>query len=632
METFDPDRYDVVGIALTWKATNHSKVLAIGVVNRSSGVFTVIPPEDRYKVFPSKGYVFAFDLFKHHPNFKNQCICLCAKPNNNENIIGGEDYVWDWKDDPYIFTDKLISITGPIQDDGEINYSLLKEAGIVDNKEQTYFVSGERIFRYDPGQRLMPFWFVRKLGLSYFSYEGSYLLVESIEEAEDGKVDLTTDEQLIEWYKKKVLRKEWNIIYEAKDFDSVDTILSTELKTLNIPTNVFASRLSRIQTMASNLTLTYEELEDLSTALWFKDIIQESMEKYSDQYISKLIKGNEKELLELKNAHEKAVNDAKAHFKTDIDTINSEISVKKEELANLSSKIEEETKGKRVEVERLQKEITTLDEIIASKQEALEKINSRKDSIIEDFTIIKDVLGAKSVKSTATTETEVHIESTGDNKQIAFLVVAPFRKNLESYLINRLCSKIDVDEIVTKLARFFIVLLPDDETISAIIDATGKCKYVVEYTGVDWKSFSDLWMNGLGALVNSAYQEPDIIHYLVLKNINMSYILCFLQPIIDMQNGLLTSFPGTETPFPDNLRILCTRTADNVIPVTTTTLKNIGCVTPGENATIQDRKKKAETLAPTSFVDGFLTVPVFTDLPEDDRYIENDSMDSYIDE
>ena len=50
METFDPDRYDVVGIALTWKATNHSKVLAIGVVNRSSGVFTVIPPEDRYKV------------------------------------------------------------------------------------------------------------------------------------------------------------------------------------------------------------------------------------------------------------------------------------------------------------------------------------------------------------------------------------------------------------------------------------------------------------------------------------------------------------------------------------------------------------------------------------------------------
>ena len=145
---------------------------------------------------------------------------------------------------------------------------------------------------------------------------------------------------------------------------------------------------------------------------------------------------------------------------------------------------------------------------------------------------------------------------------------------------------------------------------------------MVSYVGVGWKSFDDLRYSGLSAIVAEAIKNPDMIHFLVLRNINMSYIPCYLQPVLDMQSGLSQYFPGTGIGFPENLRILCTRTKDTVIPVSASSLEGIGCITPSE-------EKHSGT---GSIAEGYLPVSVFSDLPVDELYEDTDAKNSYIDE
>ena len=81
-------------------------------------------------------------------------------------------------------------------------------------------------------------------------------------------------------------------------------------------------------------------------------------------------------------------------------------------------------------------------------------------------------------------------------------------------------------------------------------------------------------------------------------------------------------FPGTGIGFPENLRILCTRTKDTVIPVSASSLEGIGCITPSE-------EKHSGT---GSIAEGYLPVSVFSDLPVDELYEDTDAKNSYIDE
>ena len=59
----------------------------------------------------------------------------------------------------------------------------------------------------------------------------------------------------------------------------------------------------------------------------------------------------------------------------------------------------------------------------------------------------------------------------------------------------------------------------------------------------------------------------------------MSYLPCYLQPIIDMSIGMRKYFPNTTTSFPDNLRVLLTITSEEGLPLAKQSLKNIGCLT-----------------------------------------------------
>lgn len=339
MVTLDHTRYDVVGIVTQMGLSQNAQIMGIGLSDRETGEFIPVLPVDRNKVFPTRGNVFAYDFLKHNPQWENECVCLCVKPNNNQNIINGEDYVWDWKDDPYIYADRLKKLRTPLSEDGGINNDILKKEGLLPCEEVTYFMSGDIIYRLDPGARLLPFWKVSDVSSSLLVCNGITYLFDDLVEKEAGKLDLTSDEQIIEWYKKNILRKEWGTIYEAKDFKSVDSLVTAELQKLRVPSNVYNSRLNRILTLSANISMTFEELEDIATAPWFKDTILDTMDRFAELYIEKVNKDHEEEIAKINSKHEKRLNDLDTQYRLDLELLRVQKDDKVKELKELEDKI-----------------------------------------------------------------------------------------------------------------------------------------------------------------------------------------------------------------------------------------------------------------------------------------------------
>lgn len=611
MNKLDYDKYDVVGIVTKMGTTQNAQINCIGLSDRQTGLFIPVQSFDRNKIFPTRGCVFAYDYLKYNPDWENECVCLSVKPNSNQKIVNGEDYVWDWNGETYIYADRLKELDTHIGEDGGENYDNLLKEGILPCKKIQYFTSPDVIYRIDPDVRLISYWKLSKVKSCIVTYNGIDYLIDGIYLPEDGKIDITSDSQLIEWYKKNILRKEWNTIYASKDFTSVDELVSSELQKLRIPTNIFRSRLERILHLSTNINLTFEELEDLSTSPWFADTVLNAMEKFADQYVKKVKEKYREEISSLEIEHKHALEELGTKFDQEKETLLYKIDDKQKELIKIEENIQEEKKR----LESLRVEIENRNRII-------HEINSRKESIIADFSVIREVLSTSSQKTVTMANQSTAIIDYDKKDERGFSTAGPFKRNIESLLMKYNAMKIPADEIITKIATNNVVLFPDNITLLATIQATRRCRYLVSYVSVEWKSFNDLWESGLSTILNEAVNNPEIIHFLVLRNINMSYIPCYLQPILDMGMELTNFFPGTTIEFPENMRIFCTRTKDNVIPISESSLVGIGCI-----STYDDRYTGNGSIA-----EGFLPLSVFSDLPVDEKYISTSNYDSYIDE
>lgn len=107
----------------------------------------------------------------------------------------------------------------------------------------------------------------------------------------------------------------------------------------------------------------------------------------------------------------------------------------------------------------------------------------------------------------------------------------------------------------------------------------------------------------------------------------MSYLPTYMQPLINLQNGLSCFFPHTQISFPRNLKVLCTITDEEVIPLSKQCLSYIGCI---------DKNSLEETVNTVSpFMDeiyGYLTPAqlhdssIIEDFPVENSYL------TYLDE
>ena len=111
-----------------------------------------------------------------------------------------------------------------------------------------------------------------------------------------------------------------------------------------------------------------------------------------------------------------------------------------------------------------------------------------------------------------------------------------------------------------------------------------------------------------------------------LQNINLSYLPNFLQPVADLQKGLITRFPATDIPLPKNLRILCTVSEDELIKMPATVLRYFGCI---------DKTCQFDTSSTMKMADdanlGYLTTEELIREGQQDFEVHN-MFEQYIDE
>jgi hypothetical protein len=117
---------------------------------------------------------------------------------------------------------------------------------------------------------------------------------------------------------------------------------------------------------------------------------------------------------------------------------------------------------------------------------------------------------------------------------------------------------------------------------------TNNCRIIIQQVEADWLKFERLYYNSLQYVWETAHQEPSVIHFLVLEDINLAGIECYGKPLLDMLDGVRLKLPGCETAWPENLWIIASfLPADGEraigLPLSQTTFRQWGYI-PFESA------------------------------------------------
>ena len=289
--------------------------------------------------------------------------------------------------------------------------------------------------------------------------------------------------------------------------------------------------------------------------------------------------------------------------------------------------LNEQISGSQLELERLNIDIKEKQNELSSIQKSLDGILERKDDIINDFKVVRDVLGLSKRQ-------EVHVTSSVNAQKLPFANYSDirlqfykgFENNIESSLSLSQTKIKSVSELAKLHACFSVLLLPNIDIAMSIIVAAGKAFYRISYVSVAWKSFNDVWTNGLQQIVTHCSEMPDSIHYFVLRNINLSCLSNYLQPLADMLAGVLNTFPETDIQFPDNLRILLTVSDEELIPMSEGMLKFFGCVSK-DIETVEHGKIDYSTAKCLGYLDTKLLRKASEEITKPDNYYQE-----YLDE
>ena len=577
MSEFDYNEYKVVGYVDFFPGNSNAKIDVIGYVDWRNK-FTQLKDSEIQKLFPPYGKVFAHNFAEKFYETKGTLVCFSVIP--NEKI--GEGYyafIWNKSGGVYEFGARVKKLKGSFTANGQYNYSLLKENNLLDVEHDTFVTSGGAIYliKADSQERLISYW--KEGSLDTITVNGKLFVTDTAKGGEDGKIDITTDEQLQEWFMKNVLKKNWSQIFEEKTFRNVEPLLRDAFaSSKGLDGLVISSRIKRLTHITRALTISFEELNELKTLPWLKDSIEKSISLYKDAYLEEVEKEKAKELQEIRERYD-----------MEILVENERVEKEKQELTKQIEGLDKTYQAKLAEQERIlqdkKAEAELIEESVEGKQrdvkvleESINRLEKRKEEIIEDFSVVKEVLGTGSATVVDTIQPKGLVVDEIKLAVDAVPVYQAFIKSLENTLkTNRLTHSAATD-IGHQIALFRILLVPNVAIAKVIAVACMKCRYSLEYVSATWKSFDDLWQNGLEQMVNECHKREDVMHFLILQNINLTYLPNYMMPLIDIQRDIISTFPGTNIKFPDNLRIICTIVDDNVMPLAENCIKHIGCI------------------------------------------------------
>ena len=577
MNAFDYEQYRVVGLVED-KLGDNATINVIGYCDDNLHVFHPLNNEEALRLFPTRRKVFAYRFNLDYRHLKGGIVCLCVQPSNKDDR---EKFVWDWDAEVIEYGQRIFTLKGEFTEDSQHNYDILTNNGLHDVNSDKLVYSSGRVYQIIPdnNDRVLKYWEASSLDMvtvdGYKYFVGIYL------PKHDGLLDITNDEQLANWYLSKVVKKNWASIVQAQSFRNSESFLRELLSSQkDLDAATIENRLKRLLSIDTSISLMFDSLKDIAETPWFSEVVNRSISQEKEHLIEQLKNDNLEEIQKIKEDHDLELMQLKEEQKAKIEKLQQEIDEKRKDLEAQERSLDAKLQEKNFEIELLDETAKEKQQAITTLEESIAKMNDRKASIIQDFSIIQEVLStsvpqdkvAGIASSKQFTLEEINYSANPITRFQAYV------KSLENVLKVNEAPKCSPQALARLLAKYLVVLCPSQTIAQSLIMASHKCRYMTEYVSAKWASFDDLWNNGLAYIVGKSNEEPETIHFLLLQNINLSYLPNYLQPLADLQKSLITKFPATDIPLPKNLRILCTVAEDELITMPASVLKHFGCI------------------------------------------------------
>ncbi|MCR5333891.1 MAG: hypothetical protein K6E45_03090 [Bacteroidaceae bacterium] len=625
MKAFEYEQYRVVGLVED-KLGDNATINVIGYCDDNLHVCHMLNEAETLELFPTRGKVFAYRFNLEYKHLKGSIVCLCVQPSNKDDR---ERYVWDWDAEVIPYGRRIYTLKGVFSEDSQQNYNILSNNGLLDVNNDKLVYSGGRVYQIIPGNndRVLKYW--EASSLEMVTIDGNKYFVGISLPKHDGLLDVTNDEQLANWYLSKVVKKNWSSIVQAQSFRNSESFLRELLSSQkDLDAATIENRLKRLLSIDTSISLMFDSLKEIAETPWFSEVVNRSIAQEKEHLIEQLKNDNLEEILKIKKEHDLEVMRLEEEQNAKIEKLQQIIDEKKKGLEEQERSFDAKLQEKNFEIELLDETIKEKQQAITTLEGSIAKMNDRKSSIIQDFSIIHEVLSASIPQS--------KVAVVASSKQFALEEInysvnpitrfQAYVKSLENILKSNEAPKCSPQALARLLAKYIVVLCPSQTIAQTLILASHKCRYITEYVSAKWASFDDLWNNGLAYIVEKCNEETDTIHFLLLQNINISYLPNFLQPLVDLQKGLIKKFPATDIPLPKNLRVLCTVSEDELIKMPSTILRYFGCI---------DKECQFETLSIMKMADdsnlGYLTTEELIREGQQDFEVHN-MFEQYIDE
>lgn len=317
-------------------------------------------------------------------------------------------------------------------------------------------------------------------------------------------------------------------------------------------------------------------------------------------------------------AIERHKNELRSEYAKDIEELEKNKEFEKQKLEQTLSKI-------CIEIAHKNNALVDLETKIKEKNAQLEHIEENKERILSDFSIIKEVLGGSTSQTEQVQSNSFVIETIIPPDENILLIEKrdKFSARLRYILSEQNLNSSLAANLLAATATFKGTFIKDEQLAIALIEATGNCKYIIQQVEPDWLHFKDFWNNGLEAIWKSSHENPDILHFLVLEDINLSSPECYMRPLLDCMNGIRKRIPFASNEFPENLRIFATKTSTDEpkigLPLYEQTFKKWGAVGFAEPIDkISEQKHSA--------VEGYIDSITFSTFKMDDFELKTDSL------
>ncbi|OYU56919.1 MAG: hypothetical protein CFE25_06755 [Chitinophagaceae bacterium BSSC1] len=491
--------------------------------------------------FPPEGFVFAPKFFEKYDIELNTLIEFSINPFPSIPKMGQK------------LDTTLMDVSKECRNVGHKIYSvkanILLNSNSIDQKFLKNYISNEKnhFYIHSKGYLYGPFKYsnneiIPKIGKEVFKYESDNL--QLFETGENifilneptnpiCKIDCMTIPQLTDWFKQQIKNININIDYSLlkRSFES------QELNELD------EARIKRAFTQIDQLQLSQENLNLLINS---SEILKIELDKIITKYNLEI---KEEILLKVNNEKQEILKEITIN-KNILNSIKEQVEKSKDENLNLIKEQEYINQNK----ERFYNDLKILSPVF-------ENFNTNNNLAFSSFEIQEYINECKNYDDL--------------NHYLHYLV-----QNINNTDENTNYEKY-IKAVVYQLKYHKAFISNNISLIKQIAKATNNSRILIQQVEPDWIKFENFFHNGLNQICKYSIENPEVIHFLILEDINMSSIECYGKPILDIINGVRNKLPNNNINWPNNLWLFGipierTEKSDFGLPLLESTYKNWG--------------------------------------------------------